>query len=318
MQADLTLAQIQEARDRISPFINRTPIMTSSTLNELAKAQLYFKCENFQKMGAYKTRGAHNAVFSLSESVAKQGVVTHSSGNHAAALSFAARNRGIPAFIVMPSNASEFKKQAVQQCGGKITFCDSPLAARETAVKAIIRETQAEMIHPYDDYRVMAGQGTIGLELLEDIPQLDAIVCPVGGGGLLSGIVIAAKSLNPHLRVIGAEPANADDAYRSFKSQTLILSENPNTIADGLLTSLGEKTFPLILSFVDDIITVSEEEIIRSMRLIWEIMKIVIEPSAAVAAAVAIEKKLPFEGKKIGIVLTGGNLDFHKLPWCVS
>lgn len=311
----LTLPLIQGTHACIRPYIHHTPVMASTSLNARTGAELYFKCENFQKVGAFKARGAHNAVFSLSDNAAQNGVITHSSGNHAAALALAARNRGIPAFIVMPSNAPEVKKESVKRYGGQITFCEPTLKARESTTQGLIAETGAQFIHPYDDLRVMAGQGTVGLELLSDVPHLDMIICPVGGGGLLSGVAVAAKSLHPHLLVIGAEPAAADDAYRSFKAGKLILSENPRTIADGLLTSLGERTFPLICAYVDEIVTVSEEEISDAMRLIWEVLKIIIEPSAAVSAAVVIGNKLPVVGKRIGVVLTGGNLDLNKLPW---
>lgn len=311
----LTLPLIREAHVRIKPYINRTQVMASTSLNALAGAELYFKCENFQKVGAFKARGAHNAVFSLSESQARAGVVTHSSGNHAAALALAAKNRSIPAFIVMPANAPEVKKLSVKRYGGQITFCEPTLQARESTAASLVAQTGAKFIHPYDDLHVIAGQGTTALELLEEAPNLDMIVCPIGGGGLMSGVSFTAKSLVPNILVIGAEPQGADDAYRSFYSGKLIPSKNPQTIADGLLTSLGERTFPIICSYVDDIVTVTEDEIIRTMRIIWEVMKIIIEPSAAVSAAVVLERKLPVSNKRIGIILTGGNLDLNQLPW---
>jgi threonine dehydratase len=311
----LTIQDVRDAHQRIRPYVHRTPVMTSGSLNALAGAELFFKCENFQRVGAFKARGAHNAVFSLSEVEARRGVVTHSSGNHAAALALAARNRDIPAYIVMPSNAPEVKKRSVARYGGQITYCEPTLAAREMTAAALMEKTGATLIHPYNDLRVMAGQGTSALEFLEDVPQLDAIICPVGGGGHLSGVAVAAKGVKPSIRVIGAEPAAADDAYRSLQAGSIIPSSNPRTIADGLLTSLGDKTFAVIREFADEIATVSEEEIVSAMRLMWEVMKIVIEPSAAVSVAVALERKVPVAGRRIGVVLSGGNVDLDKLPW---
>jgi|SRR5665213_521191 len=311
----LTLTLIREAHARIKDKINRTPVLTSTTLDAQAHAQLFFKCENFQKAGAFKARGATNAVFLLSTAEARRGVATHSSGNHAAALARAAVLRGIPAHIVMPNNAPLAKQAAVARYGGRIVFCEPTLAARENTCAGLIADTGAALIHPYDDVRVMAGQGTSAVELLEEVPELDLILCPVGGGGQLSGVAVASKSLKPSLRVIGVEPAGADDAYRSFKAGHIIPSVNPHTIADGLRSSLGEQPFAEIQRYVDDIVTVSEESIVRSMRMIWEVMKIIIEPSAAVPYAALLEDKLQVAGKRVGIILSGGNLDLDTLPW---
>lgn len=306
---------IREAHARIRDKINRTPVMTSDTLDSLAGGALFFKCENFQKVGAFKARGAANAVFLLPEDEARRGVATHSSGNHAAALARAAKLRGIPAHIVMPTNAPKAKEASVRRYGGKITFCEPTIQAREAAAAKVMAETGAQLVHPYDDLRVMAGQGTAALELLEDAPDLDMILCPVGGGGLLSGTATAAKNVKPGIRVIAVEPAGADDASRSFKAGKIQPSVKPATIADGLRGQLGEKTFPVIEHYVDDIVTVSEGAIVQAMRTLWEVMKIIIEPSAAVPYAALLEHKLDVAGKRVGIILTGGNLDLDDLPW---
>lgn len=287
-----TLNDIREAAERIKPYAHRTPVLTNESLNQRVGAQVYLKCENFQKVGAFKFRGACNAVFSLSDKEAARGVSTHSSGNHAQALALAAKLRGIPAYIVMPSNAPQVKKDAVAGYGGQITFCVPTLEARESTLAKIAGETGSTIIHPYDNERVIAGQGTAALELLEKVPDLDVIIAPVGGGGLLSGTSIAATELKKGIRVIAGEPEMADDAYRSMKEGKIIPSANPETIADGLLTSLGKLTFPIIQQRVEQIVTVSEAGIIESMKFIWERAKIVIEPSAAVAVAVLWEKKL--------------------------
>jgi len=305
-----TLRDIREAHGRIKPYIHRTPVLTNASLNELTHSQLYFKCENFQKVGAFKFRGASNTIFSLSDEEAKNGVVTHSSGNHAAALALAASQRGITAYIVMPSNAPGVKIAAVKHYGGVITFCEPTLQSREDTAQRIIVETGALMIHPFNDYRIIAGQGTAALELLEDAPDLDMILAPVGGGGLISGTAIAAKSLNPKIRVIAGEPSNADDAFHSRLEGRIFPPTNAKTIADGLRTSLGDRTFPIIREFVDDIALATEEEIIAAMRLIFERMKIIIEPSSAVPAAVVFSKKVDVEHKKVGIIFSGGNVDF--------
>ena len=289
--------------------------MTSETLDSLANAELFFKCENLQKMGAFKARGATNAVFALSEEEARNGVATHSSGNHAAALARAAKLRGIPAYIVMPNNSPKAKQASVARYGGKIVFCEPTLEARETAAARIMAETGATLIHPYNDLRVMAGQATIAAELLEDHPDLDLILSPVSGGGLLSGITVAAKTIKPAIRVIGVEPEGADDAARSFRGGHIVPMINPQTIADGLRSSLGELPFAEIRRHVDDIVTVPEEAIIAGMRRIWEVMKIIVEPSGAVSYAALVADRLPVKGLKVGIVLSGGNLDLDNLPW---
>jgi threonine dehydratase len=312
---DLTLRDIREAHERIRPFVHRTPVMTSASLDALTGARLYFKCENFQKAGAFKARGAHNAVFSLSEEEARRGVVTHSSGNHGAAVALAARNRGIPAFVVMPSTGAEVKKRALERYGARVTLCEPALESRESTARRITAETGAHFVHPYNDLRVIAGQGTSALELLEDVPDLDAILCPVGGGGQLSGVGVAAKGLSPGIRVIGAEPAQADDASRSFRAGHIIPARDPKTIADGLRSSLGELTFALIRAHADDIAIASEAAIVSAMRLTWEIMKILIEPSAAVPVAVLLDRALPVSGQRVGVILSGGNVDLDRLPF---
>jgi threonine dehydratase len=313
----LTLALIREAHARIRDKIHRTPVMTSETLDRLTGYRLYFKCENLQKVGAFKARGATNAVLLLTEEEAARGVVTHSSGNHAAALARAAGLRGIPSYIVMPNNAPAAKQAAVRRYGGEIVLCEPTLAARESTAREVMAKTGAAFIHPYDDLRVMAGQGTSAIELLEDVPDLDMIFCPVGGGGQLSGIAVAAKGLKPDIRIIGVEPAGADDAARSLKAGHIIPVTNPKTIADGLKTSLGGKPFAEIVRLVDDIVTVQEESIVRAMRLIWEVLKIIVEPSGAVAFAALIEERSTPGGEavRIGIILSGGNLDLERLPW---
>jgi threonine dehydratase len=311
----LTLVDIRAAYERIQDKINRTPVMTSETLNALAGAQLFFKCENFQKAGAFKARGATNAVFSLTNEEAARGVVTHSSGNHAAALARAAKLRGIRAYIVMPDNAPKAKEASVRRYGGEVIHCAPNETARRETAASVVARTGATFIHPYDDLRVMAGQGTTALELLDQVPDLDMILCPVGGGGHLSGVAVAAKSLELEISIVGVEPAMADDASRSFKAGTIIPVSHPNTIADGLRTSLGEKPFAEIRRYVDDIVTVSESDIVDAMRRLWEVMKIIVEPSGAVPYAgvpAALQKKA---SKRIGIILSGGNLDLDRLPW---
>ena len=279
------------------------------------ETELYFKCENFQKAGAFKSRGAVNAVFSLDEESVKKGVGTHSSGNHAQALARAAKLRQIPAYIVMPENAPQVKVDAVKNYDGIITFCKPTLQAREETLADVIKKTGALEIHPYDNYKVIEGQATCGKELLESVSNPDLILCPVGGGGLLSGTALSANYFSKNSKIIACEPAGADDAYQSFKSGKLIPSIHPQTIADGLLTSLGVRNFPIIQKFVSDIVTVSEEAIIKAMMLIFERMKIVVEPSAAVPFAAILEKKINVSGKRAGIILSGGNIDFKKLPF---
>lgn len=306
---------VVRAHDLIRPYVHRTPVLTSESINQIVDADLYFKCENFQKVGAFKFRGACNAVFSFSEEEAARGVATHSSGNHAAALALAARIRKIPAYIVMPRTSPEIKKKAVAGYGGIITLCEPNLQARESTLLQVVAQSGATEVHPYDNFYVIAGQGTAAKELIEDKGSFDLIMAPVGGGGLLSGTSISVKELLPLCKVIAAEPAGADDAYRSYHSKTLIPSVNPKTIADGLLTSLGKRNFQIILEKVDDIVTVSEEKIVEAMRLIWERMKIIVEPSSAVPLAAVLEGKVMVKGQKVGIILSGGNLDLGKLPF---
>ena len=317
MSFDLDL--IRSAHERIRPFIKRTPVLTSEALDQECGTRLFFKCENLQAAGAFKSRGACNAVFSLTDAEAANGVVTHSSGNHAAALARAAQLRGITAHIVMPANAPQSKVQNVGHYGGWITFCEPNLSAREAACARVAAQTGATIVHPFDDLRVAAGQGTAAIELMEDAPDLDYILCPVGGGGLLCGTAVAAKTLKPGIKVIGVEPALADDVAQSFRAGRRISIPSPATIADGLRTNCtGEKNFPIIQQYVDDIVTVSEEGIVAAMREIWERLRIVIEPSAAVAYAAIREGKIPAAGHRIGLILTGGNVDMDALPWMKS
>ena len=301
------------AHNRIRPFIHRTPVMTSSILNEMTGRELYFKCENFQKVGAFKYRGATNAVMSLTRDKLDAGVATHSSGNHAAALALAARTHGSMAWIVMPRTAPQVKIDAVKGYGARIVFCEPTLESRESTLEKVVKETGASFIHPFDNVNVVSGQGTAAKELLEDVPDLDAVITPVGGGGLLSGSAITCKHVRPAMNVFAAEPKNADDAYRSYKTNRLIPSENPQTIADGLLTSLSPMTFQIMQEKVDDIHTATEESIIRSMMLIWERMKIVVEPSAVLPLAVLIEHGQAIKGQRMGLILSGGNVDFKKM-----
>lgn len=313
-----TLDHIWEARERIKSYIHRTPVLTCSFFNKLFESQFFFKCENFQKTGSFKFRGASNTIFSLSDKEAAAGVVTHSSGNHAAAVSLSAKIRKIPAFIVMPSSAPEIKVEAVKGYGGIVTFCQPTLKSREDSAQKIIARKHAYLVHPYNNYNIIAGQGTAALELMENIHDLDFLLAPVGGGGLLSGTAITAKSLSKTIRVIGCEPENADDAYRSKKAGYIIPSEHSDTIADGLLTSLGTKTFPIIKDMVDDIILVSENEIVQAMHLLLERMKIVIEPSAAVPLGALLSGKLKVDSKKVGIIISGGNIDFRKISSIIN
>jgi threonine dehydratase len=306
---------IRKAAKRINPFIHRTPVLTCKSLDQMVHAELFFKCENFQKVGAFKFRGATNAVLSLSDEEAHRGVATHSSGNHAQALALATKIRGIKAYIVMPRNSSAVKIKAVEGYGGNIIFCEPTLQAREDTLDRVVKDTGATFIHPYNDYRIIAGQATCALELLEEIKNLHIVIAPVGGGGLLSGTALAANYLSPETKVVAAEPAGADDAYRSFQEGRLIPQTNPQTIADGLRTSLGDKTYPIIRKYVDRIVTVSEDAIVSSMRIIWERMKIVIEPSAAVPFAALLEKKIEVARKRVGIILSGGNVDLDLLLW---
>lgn len=306
---------VQDAHERIRAYVHRTPVMTCRSIDDLLGGKLFFKCENFQKVGAFKFRGATNAILSLSKDEAVKGVGTHSSGNHAAALSLAAGSIGVPAQIVMPRTAPEIKKRAVESYGGIITFCEPTLEAREATMAEVVGRTGVSFIPPYNHFDIIAGQGTAAKEMIEDAGEMDIVLGPVGGGGLISGTAISTKALLPGAEMIAAEPAGADDAYRSFRSGKIIPSVDPQTIADGLLTSLGNLTFRVIMDRVDDIVTVSEEAIIKAMRMIWERMKIVVEPSSAVPLAAVIEKKVDVRGKRTGIILTGGNVELSKLPF---
>jgi len=306
-------SDIEKARDRVRDFVHRTPVLTCRSIDEMTGVSVFFKCENFQKAGAFKIRGACNAVFSLSEEAARRGVATHSSGNHAAALALAARWRSVPAYVVMPENAPQIKKAAVAGYGASIFFCKPTLEAREETLARVVASTGAAFVHPYNDVRVIAGQGTAAAELCEDAPELDAVIAPVGGGGLVSGTAIAVNALSPRTTVIGAEPEQADDACRSLAAGEILPAGNPHTIADGLRTSLGTLTFAVIRERVKQIMTVSETGIVEAMRMVWERMKIIIEPSAAVPLAVLLSRRV--ELKRVGVILSGGNLDLDRLPW---
>ena len=304
-----------DAYKRIKDVINRTPVMTSRSLNDMFGCELFFKCENFQRVGAFKFRGAANAVLSLIEQDNLKAVATHSSGNHAQALALAAKMNNVPAYVVMPSNSPQVKKDAVAGYGANITFCEPTLQARESTLEKIIEQTGAVFIHPYDNFDVISGQGTAAYELLDEIENLDYIITPVGGGGLLSGTLITAKELSPDTKVVAAEPLGADDAFRSLQSGKLQPSLNPDTICDGLLTSLSEMTFEIIYNNVHRIMKVSDEAVINAMRLIWERMKIIVEPSAAIVLGAVLENKIVFNNKRIGLILSGGNVDLSNLPW---
>jgi threonine dehydratase len=309
------IADIQSAHSRIKPFIHSTPLMSSHKLNELFDCEMYFKCENFQKVGAFKFRGATNAVLLLSSEEKARGVVTHSSGNHAAALALAARMKGIKAYIVMPETAPEVKKNAVAGYGADIAFCKPTLESREGTTKVIMEKTGATLVHPYDNFNVICGQGTAALELISEKPDLEIVIAPVGGGGLMSGTSTCVKGINKAIQVIGAEPLNANDAFISFTTGKLTPSVNPLTVADGLLTSLSELTFAVIRKNVDKIFTAKEETIIECMLLVWERMKIIIEPSSATVLGIIKENPDFFRRKKIGLIISGGNVDFRKLPF---
>ena len=306
---------VLQARQRIEPYIHRTPVLTSSYFNQLTGAELFFKCENFQKAGAFKVRGASNAVFGLTEEQAPLGVATHSSGNHALSLSYAASRRGIPASVVMPKTAPEAKKAAVRGYGGEVFECEPSTTAREAMLEELVARTGADFVHPYNDHRVIAGQATCSLELQEDVGNLDAIVAPIGGGGMISGTCLAMSNVSPQTAIYAAEPKNADDAYRSFKAGHIIEDDSPQTIADGLKVSLRPRTWHFVSSYVKDILLATEEEIIEAMYLTWQRMKIVVEPSSSVALATILKNKELFAGKRVGIILTGGNVDLKKLPW---
>lgn len=311
----ITPQEFYEVHRRILPYIHRTPVMTSTFLNHHSGAEIYFKCENFQRMGAFKMRGASNAVLNLSEDQRKKGVVTHSSGNFAQALSLAAKYAGVPAYIVMPNSAPEVKKEAVRGYGGEVRECPPTLEEREKAAQKIMDATGATFLHPSNNLDVIYGQGTAALELLQDHKDLDLVVTPVGGGGLIAGTGLAVHFASGKCKTIGAEPFEVDDAYRSLKSGKIESNKSTNSIADGLKTQLGDKNFPLIQNFVSEIIRVQEHEIIASMKLIWERMKIIVEPSSSVALAAVLREKEKFRGKKVGIIISGGNVDLKKLPF---
>ena len=304
-----------DTHTRIKPHIHNTPVLSSSLVNEIVDAQLFFKCENFQKMGAFKMRGALNTVLQLSDEQKKFGVATHSSGNFAQALALSAKLQGTKAYIVMPKNASDIKKKAVKAYGGQIIECEANLDARETSLNKIVDETGAKFLHPYNDYQVIQGQGTAAMELIEEHADLDYIITPVGGGGLLAGTALAAYHFSPKTKVVAGEPLGADDAWQSLEKGELVPQTNPQTIAEGLRTSLGDKTFPIIREYVEKIVRVEEDEIVKAMRLIWERMKIIIEPSSAVAVAALLKEKKKYKGKKVGIILSGGNVDLDNLPF---
>ena len=312
-----SIEDVRSAAERIKRVGHRTPVLTSKTLDQLAGRKLFFKCENFQKVGAFKFRGGWNAVSMLSDDEAEKGVCTHSSGNHAQAVAYSAQKRGIPAYIVMPNNSPDVKLNAVKGYGANVTLCEPTLEARRTTLDGIAKKTGAAVIHPFNNPNVIAGQGTAALELIEEIKELDAVIAPIGGGGLMSGTCITTRSLLPKAKLFGAEPKGADDAYRSLKEGRMLPQENPNTICDGLLTSMGENTWNILKDHLDDIYTVSDDEVIKAMKLIWERMKIIIEPSCATPVAVVMSPEFKqLEGiEKIGIILTGGNIDLSKLPF---
>tara|TARA_B100000131_G_scaffold230369_1_gene222143 strand:+ start:1767 stop:2705 length:939 start_codon:yes stop_codon:yes gene_type:complete len=311
----VTLKDIESAHERISPFIHRTPVLTNSSIDNLIGAKLFFKCENFQKAGSFKIRGASNAVELLSDEEFKRGVATTSSGNHGAALSMAVTRRGGKTKVVMPHNTPKIKVNNVERNGGEVVWCEPDQKYRESVLKDVVDETGATVVHPYNDERIMAGQGTCAKELLEDVPDLDSIVSPVSGGGLLSGSLLAAKNMKSSITVYGAEPEEADDAYQSLKLGRIVPNKTINTICDGLRAQIGSKTFPVIQNLVDDIIPIAEEDIINALRMIWERLKIIVEPSCSIALALIIKNKQLFKGRNVGLIMSGGNLDLDNLPW---
>lgn len=310
-----TLADMLVAHERIKPYIHRTPVLTSQYLNDLTGAELFFKCENLQKAGAFKARGASNAVFGLTEEQAAKGVATHSSGNHGTCLSYAAGRRGIPCTVVMPHTAPQAKKDAVRGYGGRVVECEPSTTSREAVFAEVVAQTGAEFVHPYNDPRVIAGQGTCSKELIEQVQGLDAVIAPIGGGGMISGTCLTLSNLAPHIKIYAAEPEQADDAYRSFKAGHIIADDAPVTVADGLKVPLKDLTWHFVKNHVTDILTASEQEIIDAMLLTWKRMKIVIEPSCAVPLATILKNKDVFAGKRVGVVITGGNVDLDVLPW---
>ena len=310
-----SIEHIRRAAERIGPFIHRTPVLTSNAVNEVSGAGVFFKCENLQKAGSFKARGATNAVFSLPEEQARRGVAAHSSGNHAAALALAGGRRDIPVTVVMPENAPAIKKRAVEGYGARIIYCEPTFQAREEMLAQVAERTGAVVVHPFDDPRVIAGQGTAALELFGQAGDIDTVIAPVGGGGLLSGTALAAKGLSPGARVFGAEPRNVNDAWQSLKTGRIMPVTGKTSIADGLLGRLGILTFPIIREHVAGIITVGEAAIVDAMLLVWERLKLIVEPSAAVAVAALLAQPEEFQGRRVGIILSGGNVDPDKLPW---
>lgn len=310
-----TYEDVLAAHARIAPYIHRTPVLTSSYFNELTGAELFFKCENFQKAGAFKVRGACNAVFGLPDDVAAKGVATHSSGNHALSLSYAAGRRGIPCNVVMPRTAPQAKKDAVRGYGGVITECEPSTSSREAVFAGVHAATGADFVHPYNDPRVIAGQATCSRELMEQVEGLDAIIAPIGGGGMISGTCLTVSSIAPGVDVYAAEPKNADDAFRSFKAGQIIADDAPETVADGLKVPLKDLTWHFVKNHVTDVFTATEEEIIEAMKLTWKRMKIVMEPSCAVPLATILKNPEVFRGRRVGVIITGGNVDLDKLPW---
>ncbi|WVT78188.1 beta-hydroxyaspartate dehydratase BhcB (plasmid) [Sinorhizobium chiapasense] len=310
-----TLSDMNDAHARIKPHIHRTPVLTSRFINSLAGAELFFKCENLQKAGAFKARGASNAVFGLSDEQAAKGVATHSSGNHGTCLAYAAGRRGIPCTVVMPRTAPQAKKDAVRGYGAKVVECEPSTSSREAVFAEVVAATGAEFVHPYNDPRVIAGQATCSKELIEQVIGLEAVIAPIGGGGMVSGTCLTLSNLAPHIKIYAAEPEQADDAYRSFKAGHIIADDAPNTVADGLKVPLKDLTWHFVRNHVTDVLTASEEEIVDAMKLIWKRMKIVMEPSSAVPLATILKNKELFAGKRIGVIITGGNVDLDKLPW---
>ncbi|WP_395172940.1 beta-hydroxyaspartate dehydratase BhcB [Roseibium alexandrii] len=310
-----TLEDMLVAHERIKPHVHRTPVLTSSFLNDLTGAELFFKCENFQKAGAFKVRGASNAVFGLDEETAKSGVATHSSGNHALSLSYAAGRRGIPCYVVMPRTAPQAKKDAVRGYGGIITECEPSTSSREAVFAEVEEETGAEFVHPYNDPRVIAGQGTCSKELMEQTDGLDMVIAPIGGGGMVSGTCLTLSNLAPGVKIFAAEPEQADDAARSLRAGHIIADDAPKTVADGLKVPLKDLTWHFVSNYVSDVLTTSEQEIVEAMRLTWARLKIVMEPSSAVPLATILKNKHIFAGKRVGVIITGGNVDLNKLPW---
>ncbi|MDR7031342.1 beta-hydroxyaspartate dehydratase BhcB [Mesorhizobium sp. BE184] len=308
-------SDVVAAEARIQPYIHRTPVLTSSFINGLAGAELFFKCENFQKAGAFKARGASNAVFGLSDEQAGKGVATHSSGNHGTCLSYAAGRRGIPCTVVMPRTAPQAKKDAVKGYGGRVVECEPSTSSREAVFAQVVAESGAEFVHPYNDPRVIAGQGTCSKELIGQVENLDAVVAPIGGGGMVSGTCLTLSNLAPGVKIYAAEPEQADDACRSFKAGHIIADDAPETVADGLKVPLKELTWHFVRNHVTDILTASEGEIVDAMKLIWKRMKIVMEPSSAVPLATILKNPDLFAGKRVGVIVTGGNVDLEKLPW---